>query len=65
MAAIPPTRSTVARTISLKDCNTLCRKCLRPCRQPADALLIDCPRYLPRPFKVAEHRFDQLDLFGE
>ncbi len=44
--------------------NTLCRKCLRSCRQSADNLLLDCPRYLPRPFKVEEHRYDQLDLFG-
>ncbi len=53
------------KIISLKECNSLCRKCLRACRQPAAALLLDCPRFLPRPFKVAEHRFAQLDLFKE
>lgn len=52
----------MGKIISLKECNPLCRKCLRACRQPASAILLDCPRYLPRPFKVAEHRFTQLDL---
>jgi len=46
-------------------CNRLCAKCLRHCKQLEAMLLIDCPRYLPRPFKVAEHRFDQLGLFDE
>jgi len=55
----------VGKIISLKECNSLCRKCLRACRQPAAALLLDCPRFLPRPFKVAEHRFAQLDLFKD
>jgi hypothetical protein len=45
--------------------NPLCEKCLRTCKQPAGTLLISCPRYLPRPFKVKVHRFAQLDLFGE
>jgi hypothetical protein len=27
-------------------------------------LLLDCPRFLPRPFKSEEHEFVQLDLFG-
>lgn len=45
--------------------NKLCGRCLRHCRQPEAAVLVDCPRFLPRPFKVAVHRFDQLDLFGE
>ena len=44
--------------------NTLCARCLRQCRQPQGALLVDCPRFLPRPFKIEEHRFDQLDLFS-
>lgn len=55
----------MGKVIPLEECNTLCRKCLRACRQPAAALLVDCPRFFPRPFKVAEHRFDQLDLFGK
>lgn len=47
-----------------QECNTLCAKCLRSCRQTAGTLLVDCPRFLPRPFKIEEHRFAQLDLFG-
>ncbi|WP_162148568.1 hypothetical protein [Desulfuromonas sp. TF] len=46
-------------------CNPLCGKCRRPCRQPAEVVLVDCPRFLPYPFKVAKHRFDQLDLFAD
>lgn len=45
--------------------NALCDGCLRSCRQNAGVLLVECPRYLPRPFKVPSYRFDQLDLFGE
>lgn len=45
--------------------NKLCSRCLRHCRQPESAVLVNCPRFLPRPFKVAVHRFDQLDLFDE
>ena len=44
--------------------NALCRKCVRPCRQPAAAVLIDCPRFQPLPFKVEEPRYSQLDLFS-
>lgn len=47
------------------DINPLCGKCLRPCKQPACAVLIECPRFFPLPFKVAKHRFDQLDLFDD
>jgi hypothetical protein len=46
-------------------CNPLCGKCLRPCKQPVTALLLECPRYLPMPFKVERHRFDQVCLFDE
>lgn len=45
-------------------CNKLCAKCLRHCKQPASALLVDCPRFLPFPFKVEKNRYEQLDLFG-
>ncbi|MCM2264294.1 MAG: hypothetical protein NDI73_03785 [Desulfuromonadales bacterium] len=44
--------------------NPLCAKCLRPCKQPAAALLVECPRFFPMPFKVERHRFAQLDLFN-
>lgn len=43
--------------------NSLCDRCLRPCKQPGGVLLLECPRFLKRPFKVATHRFEQLDLF--
>jgi len=46
-----------------KTFNTLCMKCLRNCKQPADNLLLECPRYFPLPFKVEKLRFDQMDLF--
>ena len=45
--------------------NPLCGKCLRPCKQPATVVLLECPRFYPLPFKVERHRFDQLDLFGD
>ncbi|MEZ4598167.1 MAG: hypothetical protein R2940_00065 [Syntrophotaleaceae bacterium] len=45
--------------------NRLCVRCLRSCRQPAGTLLVNCPRFLSRPFKVETYRFDQLDLFRE
>lgn len=46
-----------------KSINTLCVKCLRHCKQPAENLLLECPRYFPLPFKVEKLRFDQMDLF--
>ncbi len=46
-----------------KSINPLCLKCLRHCKQPANNLLLECPRYFPLPFKVEKLRFDQLDLF--
>jgi hypothetical protein len=46
-------------------CNPLCAKCLRHCKQPATVLLVECPRFLPLPFKVERHRFDQLSLFDK
>ncbi|MBW6512998.1 MAG: hypothetical protein K0A93_12950 [Desulfuromonadaceae bacterium] len=45
--------------------NRLCTKCLRNCKQPASVLLLACPRYLPLPFKVEQHKFEQLELFGD
>lgn len=46
-------------------CNPLCGKCLRSCKQPATVLLVECPRFRAMPFKVARHRFEQLDLFDQ
>ncbi len=45
--------------------NTLCRKCLRHCKQPAEATLIDCPRFYPLPFRVEKHKYQQLGLFKD
>jgi len=45
--------------------NRLCAKCLRSCRQLAGTLLVSCPRFMPRPFKIQTYRFDQLDLFSD
>ena len=43
----------------------LCRKCIRMCKQPVTMLMLDCPRFQPRPFKSEDCRFQQLDLFGK
>jgi len=53
------------KSVDAVNINPLCAKCLRPCKQPAAALLVECPRFFPLPFKVARHRFDQLDLFKD
>jgi hypothetical protein len=45
--------------------NKLCSKCIRTCRQDESVLLVDCARFLPRPFKSEELKFSQLDLFGD
>jgi hypothetical protein len=45
-------------------CNPLCGRCLRHCKQLVSVLLLDCPRFQPFPFKVARHRYEQLELFG-
>jgi len=47
-----------------QELNTLCKKCLRPCKQPSNCLLISCPRYQPPPFKIETPKFSQLDLFA-
>lgn len=48
-----------------EDYNKLCRKCIRSCKQPLAMLMLDCPRFQPRPFKSEEYKFQQLDLFGK
>ncbi|TLM67362.1 MAG: hypothetical protein FDZ69_04520 [Deltaproteobacteria bacterium] len=45
--------------------NALCAKCVRRCKQPATAVLVECPRFFPMPFRVERYRYDQLDLFGD
>ena len=45
------------------DINRLCAKCLRHCHQPGNVLLLECPRFLKRPFKISQPKFEQMDLF--
>jgi hypothetical protein len=54
----------LVKTLKKDECNSLCGKCLRSCKQVDGSLLLDCPRFLKRPFKVAVYRYDQLDLFA-
>jgi len=54
----------VSRRKEKSPVNPLCARCLRHCKQLQITLLVDCPRFQPFPFKVAKHRFEQLDLFG-
>ena len=51
--------------LTRSESNPLCRRCVRPCRQPAGVLLIDCRRFQPFPFKINEHSFSQLELFAD
>lgn len=48
---------------STNEINKLCRRCIRQCRQPASMVMLECPRFLPRPFKSETLEFTQLDLF--
>ena len=54
----------MSRKPDVKPANKLCAKCLRHCKQAESILLIDCPRFLPFPFKVEKNRYEQMDLFG-
>lgn len=45
------------------DINKLCRHCVRGCKQPSCIVMLDCPRFQPRPFKSEQHKFQQMDLF--
>ncbi|KIH77855.1 hypothetical protein GFER_04300 [Geoalkalibacter ferrihydriticus DSM 17813] len=45
--------------------NTLCRRCVRTCRQSEKVLLLDCPRFVARPFKVEKPPGKQMELFGK
>ncbi len=55
----------MSRPIPSELSNRLCRRCLRSCRQPANVLLLECPRFVRRPFDPPVHRFEQLSLFEE
>lgn len=43
--------------------NKLCLKCVRGCRQSEAMVLLGCPRFIARPFKVDGAGFAQLELF--
>lgn len=45
--------------------NKLCIRCIRQCKQSAVMLMLECPRFQPRPFKSEKHKFQQMDLFGK
>lgn len=49
----------------IEEYNKLCVRCIRKCKQPVAMLMLECPRFQPRPFKSEEHKFQQLDLFVE
>jgi hypothetical protein len=53
----------MAQPPSTEELNPLCEKCVRPCRQPLGTKLVECPRFSPRPFKLAAPPRKQLDLF--
>ncbi|MCK9172667.1 hypothetical protein [Desulfuromonas thiophila] len=44
--------------------NSLCERCLRSCRQLYGTRLLECPRFLPKPFFIPVKKNPrQLDLF--
>ncbi len=43
--------------------NKLCQRCIRHCKQPLSIVMLECPRFQPRPFKSENHKYKQLDLF--
>jgi len=45
--------------------NPFCRRCARTCRQPANVVLCDCPRFRPWPFPITPIGKEQLELFGD
>ena len=51
--------------IKQPEINKLCRRCIRQCKQPVSIVMLECPRFQPRPFKSEELKFEQLDLFGK
>jgi len=53
----------MSRPPKIKICNALCAKCIRHCKQDESALLVDCPRFQPYPFKIEKRKFEQLGLF--
>jgi hypothetical protein len=45
--------------------NKLCSRCIRQCKQFESIIMLECPRFQPRPFKSESLKFQQLDLFSE
>ncbi|MCK5912257.1 MAG: hypothetical protein KAG12_00150 [Desulfuromusa sp.] len=45
--------------------NKLCLRCIRQCKQSDAMIMLDCPRFQPRPFKSEVLKFEQLDLFDK
>ncbi len=43
--------------------NPLCARCARSCRQSAAVKLVECPRFVPYPFKLRPQPKKQLELF--
>jgi len=48
---------------SQNEINKLCQRCIRQCKQPECIVMLECPRFEPRPFKSEKLKFKQLDLF--
>jgi hypothetical protein len=44
--------------------NKLCSRCIRQCKQSESIIMLECPRFQPRPFKSEQLNFKQLDLFS-
>lgn len=45
--------------------NKLCSRCIRQCKQLDSIVMLDCPRFQPRPFKSEKLKFEQMDLFDK
>ncbi len=51
------------KEITPPEINKLCKRCVRHCKQPVSMVMLECPRFQPRPFKSDNHKFEQMDLF--
>jgi hypothetical protein len=48
-----------------EEMNKLCRRCIRQCKQSVSIVMLECPRFQPRPFKSEEFKFKQMNLFDK
>ena len=55
----------MAEKSSREEVNRLCQRCLRPCKQPCSIIMLECPRFQPRPFKIETLKFQQMELFKD